>query len=672
MRSPLPSFLPLAGLSVLELPGRPELSICGSLFASLGAAVFVVDDDSAGPKSARAGAGKRPVRALEAEHTTFDVILASPDLRPIAVGVPETAIRCDITAYGATGPLAGLPHGEALVQAVAGIADTTGRPDGAPTLTGAPFLGMETAVYAASAILAALRHRDVTGQGQRIDMALYDVAVNALLTFLPLVFTGRAASRAGNRHPTLAPWNAYRAADGWVLICAPTNDQWRRLCDVMGRRELVVHQDFATTTARFDNVAGLDAIIGGWAGRQSVADIVAQVDAAGIPCGPIHGLNDLLTDPNLKHRDTFVRAPCGSLLIRNPIRATGHAAPPADAAPLPQSWGAKGARPRAMHDIRVIEIGMNTVAPLACRQLGALGAQVIKVEPPAGDSNRANTPLREVDGQSYVFALSNTDKHGVVLDLKQAADAAALWHLIDSADVVIENLKPGSLARLGFDAAAIRARKPSIVHCSVSGFGQDSIWPGRPALDTVVQALSGAMAATLIDGMPTKAGISISDQLGGQFGLFGILAALRHRDLTGEGASLDISMQDCTVWATQFALDGQRPSATIFPCVDGWIAAEGSIDLSGLRREEALARCVREGVAAAPVLTVSEVAIAAQTAARDLLVEVPTPDGSAWTVLGSPLRLGASPARVRMAMPRLGWTDSASNTMARQQETSNA
>jgi len=633
-------FLPLAGLTVLELPGREELSACGGLLASLGATVFV--QAGAQPPTARQMAGKHPLP--QGAAPVPDVILASPDLGPPAQTLPPATILCNITAYGATGPLAGLPHPEALVQAMAGIADTTGRSDGAPCLTGAPFVGMETAVYAASAILAALRHRAVTGQGQRIDMALYDVAVNALLTFLPLVFTGRQAGRAGNRHPTLAPWNAYPATDGWVLICAPTNDQWRRLTVVMGAPELAARPDFATTTARFENVGALDARIGAWTAPQTVAQVVAQVDAAGIPCGPIHALSDLESDPNLIHRGSLIRAADGSLLVRNPIRAMGPAlpaAPPAGPVPMPS--------------LRIVEIGMNTVAPLACRQLGALGAEVIKVEPPAGDSNRANTPLRESDGQSYVFALSNTDKRGVVLDLRTPADAQALWDLIDSADVVIENLKPGSLARLGFGAAAIRARKPSIVHVSVSGFGQDSVWPGRPALDTVVQALSGAMAATPVDGMPTKAGISISDQLGGQFGLLGILAALHRRDRTGEGASPDIAMQDCTVWATQAAFDRRAPAAVMLRCTDGWIAATTGISTAELSVNGALEACAAQGIAAAPVLSVAKVVAAAQTAARSLLVEVPTPDGNHWTVLASPLQLEGSPARVRSAMPPLGW-----------------
>lgn len=648
-------FLPLAGLTVLELPGRVELAVCGGLLASLGATVHVIEGTPRHP--ARYRTGKQTVHPRQADDMALraDVILASPDVCLFPVRSRDDTIRCEITAYGNSGPLAGRPDSEALVQARAGIADTTGRPEGAPCLTGAPFVGMETALYAASAILAALRHRDATGQGQRIDMALYDVAVNALLTFLPLAFIGAEARRAGNRHPTLAPWNAYRAADGWVLICAPTDDQWRRLCGVMGRPDMALDPAYDTTTARFRNVAALDAAINAWTGAHPVADVVARVGAAAIPCGAIHALTDLAGDANLLHRRSLVPDGDGTLRVRNPIRAIGHDVPPVEgssAPPLP-----KPARPRAMADIRVLEIGMNTVAPLACRHLGALGAEVIKVEPPTGDSNRVNMPLRDSDGQSYVFALSNTDKHGIVLDLRAPDDAAILWRLVDTADVVIENLKPGSLSRLGFGADAIRARRPGIVHCSVSGFGHDSAWPGRPALDTVVQALSGAMAATPVDGMPTKAGISIADQLGGQFGLLGILAALYWRDRTGSGVTLDIAMQDCTVWATQSAFDALEPDARLTTCLDGWIAVEAPVDMAHLPRDAALEACTARGQAVAPVLSVAEVLAAPQTAARALLLEVQTADGSHWTVLGSPLKLSATPARVRSAMPRLGWPD---------------
>ena len=134
MTQPKQPFLPLAGLTVLELPGRVELAVCASLLGSLGATVHVVEGTPRHP--ARYRTGKTPVHPREADDLALraDVILASPDVCLFPVDAREDAVRCDITAYGSNGPLSGRPDSEALVQARAGIADTTGRPDGAPCL----------------------------------------------------------------------------------------------------------------------------------------------------------------------------------------------------------------------------------------------------------------------------------------------------------------------------------------------------------------------------------------------------------------------------------------------------------------------------------------------------------------------------------------------------------
>ncbi|MGX5805490.1 CaiB/BaiF CoA transferase family protein [Bradyrhizobium sp. Arg314] len=693
----------LNGLLVVELGSRTAVAACGSLMADLGADVVLVEDKKR-PRFARAlaAAGKRSLSfdaARKADRDTLagllavaDIVLLSSEGGGIQMEIwedarPERQIICDVTAYGHTGPLAGRSHSEALVQAMAAIAETTGRPDGPPTFVGAPLLDMETAVYALAAILAASFVCRRTGQGQRIDMALYDVGVNALLTFIPLVLTGRVATRAGNRHPTLACWNAYRAADGWVLICGPTNDQWMRLCSAMDRPGLINAPAFGTPSMRFENVDAVDAHIGAWVSGLTVESCVALVSKQGIPCSPIISLDDIASEPNLVHRAMVLleKDPQTGSLLRiagNPIRVAG--ADPLQNKPIPnpdadRDWceqraasalenisrikGASLLSTRPLEGLRVVEIGMNTVAPLACRQLGALGADVIKVEPPSGDSNRINAPLR-ADGEAYIFALSNTDKRGIVLDLREQSDQKKLWALLDTADIVMENLKPGSLAKLGFGAAAVCDRFPSIVYCSVNGFGYDTVYPGRPALDTVIQGMSGAMAVTPVNGVPTKSGISVSDQLGGQFGLAGILAALFARDRTGKGVHLDIAMQDCSAWATQVRWNGSGEDLpAVIRTTDGYIAVERAPDgaqefiaASGSITNSAfLAHLEEVGALAVPICAVADVMDHPHTKARGLLKTVPTDDGSEWLVLGSPLKLQSTPPEVRTAMPKLGF-----------------
>ena len=693
----------LDGLLVVELGSRVAAGACGGLLARLGATVVLVEPRAPGRKGkwrdrAAVAAGKLSI-VVEAGGDGFrdallnaaDIVILSSDTSPSDLAVWEDGrhpeqIVCDITAFGHSGPLAGQAVSEPMVQALSGVADTTGRRDGGPAITGAPFLDMEAAVYAVAAILAAFRVRRVQGFGQRIDMALYDVAVNALLTFIPLQIVGRPATRNGNRHPTSAPWNAFRATDGWVLICGPTNDQWRRLCVAMGAPGLADDPLFATPTARFENVEALDATIGTWVATIDTAACIRQVGAQGIPCSSILGLDDLGSEPNLALRRMVLSAtdPLSGSTVRvpgSPFRVAGEPAwekasipkPGADRAAVEALLSARPAHAgsgrstgkRALEGVRVVEIGMNTVAPLAARQLGALGADVIKVEPPAGDTNRVNAPLRE-DGEAYVFALSNTDKRGIVLDLKQPDDLATLWRMLATADMVIENLKPGSLGRLGVGAEQVLGRFPGIIYCSVNGFGYDTAYPGRPALDTVIQAMSGAMSATVIDGLPTKAGISISDQFGGQFGLAAMLAALERRERTGKGMHLDIAMQDCSAWATHAIWNGRDEAGpSLLQTSDGYVAVESAAQAEAVfpgahpdeTRAEFVARLKVEGHKAAPVLTVGEVMAHPQTAARGLLKTVSTADGTQWLVLGPPFALLSTPAEVRSAMPRLGFAE---------------
>ncbi|MEV6320853.1 CoA transferase [Nocardia sp. NPDC051787] len=690
---------PLAGMLVVEVGARPAVGACGSLLRDLGARVVVAEDECSATAATRPVrlAGKESVRAtataIEQLLDVADIAITSSDTTA-TVAFPERRncqVRCDITAFGGSGPLSGIAASEALVQAWAGTAEVTGRRDGPPLVTPAPLLEMEAGAYAAAAVLAAIRVLRRHGIGQEIDIALYDVGVNALAAFLPLAFAGREASRDGNRHAILAPWNSYPTRDGWVMVCAPTDDQWRRLCDVVGAPEAAVSLDLATSGGRLEHLEQIDGIVSAWTRDRTVAECLDALAAAGIPSGPIIDIDDLEHEPNLRHRGMVVRAtdPQNSVgvLVPGPLLGervqTAPAIPPYGATELAETYRAPrrgtadgtttfGGFPLA--GIRVIEIGMNTVAPLAGRQLGALGADVIKIEPPTGDVNRSNAPFREGAG-TYIFAVSNTDKRGMVLNLRDPEDARTLHALLSTADVLIENLKPGSLGRLGFSAEDLRREHPGLVYCSMTGFGHDSAYNGRPALDTVVQAMSGIMAATRQGGMPTKAGISVADQLGGQVGLVAVLGALLARDADGSGTRLDIAMQDATVWAGQHIWNGASPEpCEIIGAADGHVAVvgldrahiaavlgvgENELDTTtrALTRDELVAAVDPTLTRIAPVRTVVEVIEADQTAARGLLVSRPTIDGDAWTVLESPLRLAATPARVRTAMPRLGVVD---------------
>ena len=385
-----------------------------------------------------------------------------------------------------------------------------------------------------------------------------------------------------------------------------------------------------------------------------------------------------LTDPKTGHRFYIPGSPLR--MSRTPGRAAGRfPAPNADresvrcivASQRPATVTARQDLKKPLAGIQVLEIGHYTTVPLSTRHMGALGADVIKIEPPGGEATRGWEPARR--GQNPFFTYMNSDKRSLVLDLGKLQDAQTLRDLIASSDVLIENLKPGALARRGFSPAEIATLNPRLIYCGVSGFGAESLYAGRPAYDSVIQAMSGIVDVVRTDGQPVKTGISIADLLGVEVALLAVLAALEHRDLTDEGQQIDLSMQDTSAWMTQVAWNGlgaDIAALTVVECSDGFAVAHGeSSEVAGaaagviessqralsceLKRNELCTLLASCGVRAAPILQVHEMAAAAQTRARRLLFDVER-EGEVWPLMGSPLRLSQTPAVVSRPMPELG------------------
>lgn len=208
--------------------------------------------------------------------------------------------------------------------------------------------------------------------------------------------------------------------------------------------------------------------------------------------------------------------------------------PPADAGAPPA--------PRPLDGVIVADFSRILAGPYATMLLADLGAEVIKVEGPAGDDTRSWVPPVREDGVSTYYAAINRNKKSIVLDFKDEDDLAAAQALAARADVVIENFKPGGLKRFGLDYESVRERNASVVYCSISGFGTAE-GASLPGYDLIVQAMSGLMSLTGDPGGPAyRAGISVFDVMAGLHSAIGILAALRHRDSTGEGQSVETSL----------------------------------------------------------------------------------------------------------------------------------
>jgi crotonobetainyl-CoA:carnitine CoA-transferase CaiB-like acyl-CoA transferase len=480
---------------------------------------------------------------------------------------------------------------------------------------------------------------------------------------LPFHFVGKVPPRGGNRHPMCAPWNAYQASDGWLLLCSANDEQWRRLCGVMDRPELAAEGDLAKLADRIKRVDDVDAIVQGWVGSKTVEDVVEKLGRVDIASGPIALVDELSLDPNVKHRGMVrqLRSPENgeSVDIPGPPLAIGRPAtqvPERDAdrdfvrgLPAKQHL-ANGNTSQVMPlaGLRVLEIGQYTTAPLAAKHMASLGAEVIKIEPVTGEASRAWPP--HLNGESYFFTLNNTNKRSLALDLRKPEDQADFAELVKSSDALVENLKPGSLARLGFSYDELRKINPKLVYCAISGYGADSVYPGRPAFDTVVQAMYGLMDLTRADDVPTKIGISIADAAGGMMGLFCILAMLEQRDVTGHGSFIDLAMQDVVVWLTHTAWQSEsRSPHVVLSCRDGEIAAIGdaatidtclkaaNIESKSRNRDDVVDALVTANIPAAPVRTVDEVGLSEQR--KGSFIRMVDAGNSRWPLLELPFRL---------------------------------
>ena len=696
---------------MLELGSRIGCAVAGSLLAQLGCEVIGIESDACiGTGHGRAngsgkGGGREPLMAgkrslaadlsadadrrwIEELAARSDVLLISSDRDPpldLEFGA-RRRIVCDITAFGASGPRRGEAMTDLELQAFSALVDVTGLPEHAPTpMVGAPLEHIG-GVHGAAGIVAALAARRRDGTGQAVEVALFDCAVAAIGTFLPKLLDSPEAEvrRVGNRHPLVSPWNVYEARDGWVLVCTASEILWRRLCDVIGRGDLSSDERFATMTGRVRNADALDEQIQAWVGGLTIAACMEKLAPAGIPCGPIAPVEGWPREANLDHRDMLVElsSPETGAPVRlpgSPIQASRtpgrrpSSIPAVDEGramlerlltdpPFPSADDdgsvVPGAAPLA--GVRVLELGHYTTAPLSARYLANLGAEVIKIEPPGGEDMRGWSPRQH--GICTFLAFNNAGKRSLALDLTDPAGADVLRRLVPTADVLLENLKPGALARRGFGPDELARMNPRLVYCAISGFGIDTVYTGRPAYDTVIQAMSGMMDLTRSGGVPVKAGISAADLYGAHLAVLIILAALEHRADSGQGQAIDLAMQDVAAWSTQLLWDGRPEMFESRPveCTDGWILTERS-EAAGpgevASRATRAGRCARlnkRGIWSCPVRTVREVLDDPQTAARGLLQDARDEHGVVWQVMPTPIALTRTPLTVKAPEAELG------------------
>jgi crotonobetainyl-CoA:carnitine CoA-transferase CaiB-like acyl-CoA transferase len=217
-----------------------------------------------------------------------------------------------------------------------------------------------------------------------------------------------------------------------------------------------------------------------------------------------------------------------------------------------------------LQNIRILELGQIIAGTYGGQQLSDLGAEVIKIESPEGDLGR-NPSVAPFNGVSGLFLTFNRNKKSVVINMKSEAGKKTFLELVRCSDVVIDNFRPGVMARLGIDYPVLKEVNPRIVHCSITGFGSTGEYKDYPALDVIIQAISGHMAITgEPDRPPVRQGVPLADLSGGLFSCQGILAALFERERTGKGQHIELAIFDAmlsllTYLGTMWLTNGELP-----------------------------------------------------------------------------------------------------------------
>ena len=277
----------------------------------------------------------------------------------------------------------------------------------------------------------------------------------------------------------------------------------------------------------------------------------------------------------------------------------------------------------SLEGVRVLELARYQAGPRGGLILSDLGAEVIKIEKPGGEETRKAPPL--VRGQSVYFAVYNRGKKSLCLDLRHERGKAVLADLVLTADIVLENFRPGVMAKIGFGYERLCALKPDIILASVSGFGQTGPYRDRPAFDSLGQAMSGLMALTGQPvGKPVGTASSVVDRYTSLHATIGILAALHHRDRTGEGQEIDVSLFDSALTMVEIptitylatGTEGGEPGRPPYRAKDGYVV------ISAAGREMG-ARLVR-------IVTREEDSSGEGLSSRDSLVDVRRKAVEAW------------------------------------------
>ncbi len=569
----------LTGLTVIELPHSVAIRYCGRLLAAMGARVLQVgaaSTDGVGYGAAAStayaawlDAGKTPVSAdlarAMAETGSVDLVLAGPGAAAVAEAdlaiqtagdaAGRAALRLGLTWFASDGPYRDWTGSDAVIQAMSGVAYSTGPLDGDPMLPRGHAPQAVAGTVACIAALGALVGRRRGWTGRRIDV---DV-LSANLCFHESTACSAAADnepvrrRGVNRFTPTYPAGIYKTLDGWTGLTALTPPQWVALCGLVGQPGLGLDLRHHVTLNRLDDADQLDAVLRPALAQRSSAHWLTEGQALRIPFAPVPTLAELPLTPHWRERASF--APIAGLAQALgptlPFKVELITAASAGSQPAARSAAAAGSQP--LGGLRVLDLTMGWAGPLATRHLADLGADVVKVESCSHvDWWRGYDAMTDADPPAYEtrpsFLMVNRHKRGITLDFKTDTGRGLLRRLADGSDLMIENYAPGALNKLGLGTRAMANAVPGLIAVSMGAFGNRGPWSAFRAYGSTVEQASGF---PFVNGQasdpPTMQHVAYGDPVAGLYGALACLAAIYRREsaVDNNACLIDLGQVEC-------------------------------------------------------------------------------------------------------------------------------
>jgi crotonobetainyl-CoA:carnitine CoA-transferase CaiB-like acyl-CoA transferase len=619
--------LPLHGIRVLECGDTLAAAYAGRLFAELGADVVKVElaggdplravgpfvsepDPEASVSFAYFNAAKRSVvvdpaapadaRLLTDLASRADVVVrcttagndwVTDAMLDAAVADNAALIVVDISTFGRQSGDASMS--DLLALAAAGLLLVNVDKDRNPLRYRGELASIHAACDAVLAVIAALRSRLADGIGQRIDISA-QAAIAAIMTAIAIyTYTGVLPGFGGL--PPIAPFGFFECSDGTALIMVNENVQWQGLRRVLGEPTWAAAAEFDTNADRREHHADLNGRVADAVAKMTLADLLAACIREGVPASQVHTAADVLAWQHLHARGYFVplEIPTGDdgppvLAPGAPWRFARTTAEPssrraprlgAATASIRDEWSRRTAAvppghasPAPLHGSRVVDMTWVWAGPYASMQFAHFGADVIKFESTRRvDVTRILDPFADqVPGvnRSGYFNMYSQGKRSTTLDITTAEGLALLKRIAAGADLVIDNMRPGAMARMGLGADVLDELDPALVVVAMSGFGESGPARDRMAYGAVIDALCGAAAANgTPGGGPTFFPMSTPDPCAGIHAAIAASAAMYRAAQTGRGDRIEISMIESTIsafpWPVLIEAAGRGPVVNV-------------------------------------------------------------------------------------------------------------